>query len=339
MRICNLLLTIFVAALSLTSCGDSKHFRVEATFDGLGAESVEMIYAGDEGVQRIAGRADAEGRVSLQGSSAEPVIVWLMRSNGDPICFLLARNGEKISVAMKPGDYSTFTIEGSDDNEALGKFFADNAGIMDNPARRRDLDAAIARYVGANPSSIASTALLVTLYDAENDPAAADKLFGSLSLEARKASLTADFRSLLANAVVTNDEMLLHPFSIYDKNDSLISFLPTSKPYSLLAFTSLDKPDSVTAMLRRVRGRHDKARLEMMEIGLWGDPDTWRADVRGDSATWRQGYAAGGPSSTALRRYKVPRTPFFIITDSTGRATLRTSGVAAVEKYLQSHAR
>ncbi|MDE6121334.1 MAG: hypothetical protein K2F63_06050, partial [Muribaculaceae bacterium] len=56
-------------------------------------------------------------------------------------------------------------------------------------------------------------------------------------------------------------------------------------------------------------------------------PDTadWRKSVLPDSASWRQGWAAGTVSAIGVDRLAIPSLPFFVVCDSTGRQIYRGS--------------
>lgn len=329
------LLTILLW-LTVASCGKSDSFRLDAAVSGLGSEEVEMIYIDPaSGAQRVTARADAEGRFRLEGSSAEPVIVSVCRSNGEPLFDFIAANGDRIKASMTLGQPATLAMEGTDANKEFAVFVAAHADLASTSGRAVSLNRAVAAHVRANKDKLSSAAVLVTLYDASIDPAGADSLLNQIAVSARPSSVTTPFRNLLAQAVDPYAGETVRPLTFVGANDSLSGFVATTRPYAILAFTAPHKPDSVRRMLRELRRDYSRRRLDIVELALWGDSASWRADIRPDSATWSQGWVVGGAASYGLRRLNIPRTPFFILTDSTGIQRLRTSSVRAVRAALK----
>lgn len=327
----SILLTVLMAFIAV-ACSKPESFRIDGHVDGLGSEEIEMYYvASDAGVKHVAVRAGADGSFTVEGKSPEPVFVELFRSNGAPIATLVAANGDRIKLEMTLDKPSTIRMSGTDRTERYSAFIAENAG-----RGRMEVDKAVAEYVGNNSGHMSATMVLLTMFDALRDPFAADSLLNLIAIEARPASLTGGYRTLLGAACNLHLGDLIKPFSVVGAADSVTGFVPSSRPWSLLVFTDPDKSDSLTSVLASLRRERPRSRLDILEVAVWGDSATWRRAISTDSATWRQAWVCGGPGSPSISHLAIPTTPFFIVSDSTGRQCLRTSSIADMAAFIRA---
>jgi len=331
----NKLLTLG-ALMLLTACGRSDNFEVDVMIDGLGAEEVKAVYVTDRGVQQVMARATPEGKFSIVGSSADPVMLELSRSDGSLLATLVVTNGDRMNFEMSLSRPNEFKVSGNAVNESIAAFHQANRALIGNPVRRHELDRVIAGYIGRHRGDMVSTMLLMTLFDTREHPLYADSLFNLIEPQARPLSLTSCFKALLSVDVDDYSERFVGPFTVYGANDSLTGFVASGKSYSVLTFTPVDKPDSVRSLLSRLRGKYTRRRLEVMEIAMWGDSAAWKRAVRKDTVSWTRAWVPGGPATPAIRHLTVPRTPFFIVIDSIGRQKMRSSSATAVGRFIDS---
>lgn len=323
-------------AAMFAACGKPTEFKVSVTVEGLGAEEVEIYYfSGPTGLQRLTARADEQGRLSFTGSSASPTLVEIYRTTGSRLMSFIASNGDKIKASMVLGQPESLRLRGNDANVALSDFIKANGRLL-TPAKRDSLNVAVTDYVAANPATIGSTLILMTLIDTRGDAALADSLFNLILPEARPSSLAGAYQALLSASSESRRDVHLISFSALGSNDSLQGYVPSAQKYSLLAFTSGAKGDSITSALRRLNTDYKRSHLLVMEVSVWGDSAQWRREIKRDSAKWRQTWIAGGPGAPAIERAAITRLPFFIVTDSVGRQLVRTSAISVAAAKIDS---
>ncbi len=323
---------LLLTALLLTACGKADKFTVEVKMEDLGIEVIRMIYISDGGrLLTVEGRAKKPGDpVRLEGESADYTLARLLRADGTPLTCFTARNGEKIKINIS-ADGSEIEIKG---NEACDSLTAFNRSVATlGPA---DVNRRIARFVKANPASVASTMLLVTRFDAAANPEMADSLYSLLEPTVKSSGVVKGWAEQLALAVSDDNSRKLPAITVYGPADSVISITAFSNPHTLIAFTPPVRTDSIDRLLRRLRSDYSSKRLKIYEITLNTDSSAWNREAKRDSSRWSRGWVPGGAASPALRRLNITRCPFFIVADSSGSQCLRTSSVGAIERQFET---
>lgn len=325
---------IILVSIMLAACGQSDSFTVTADIESLGVETLTLSYFSHGHLQQVNAHAPEAGKpVKLTGESADYTLAWLRRANGETVATFTARNGDHIKVTVT--ENSLPEITGNAPCDSLSIFLADNAQLVRKGHSPR-LSEAVERYVTEHPQSVTSALLLVTLFDAAAQPAMADSLYSRLATEVKSPGIVDGWAEQLSLATIDLMTQKIPPLTIYGPADSAITLVATAKPYTLLAFSQGTRPDSVDRGMRDMRKKHSAKRLEMLEITLDGDSAAWNTSFGRDSATWQRGWNPGGPASPALRRLSVPRTPFFIVADSTGTQIYRGPSVSAAATMIKS---
>lgn len=322
---------LILLAVALTACGSSDSFTVSVEMENLGLEALRMTYVSSGRVLTAEGRAKEPGdAVELTGESEVYTLVRLMRADGSHLATFPARNGEHVRIKLD-GDGGLESMTGNTPCDSLSAFLSRTAKL--DPAA---MDNAIARYVRENPASVASTVLLVSRFDAAANPEMADSLFAMLTPEVKSRGIVEGWSEQLSLASLEQLERRIAPMTLYGTGDSTVTFAVTTSPYTLLAFTPMHRPDSIAAKLRTLRADRPRKRLNIIEITLNADSAAWNQAVARDSATWRRAWVPGGAASPALRRLSISRTPFFILTDSTGRQIYRGPSLTALNGAIQN---
>lgn len=198
-------------------------------------------------------------------------------------------------------------------------------------------NASIARYIGENPTQLASTLILVHNYDAAIDPVGADSLMNLIEPAARPSNITDGFNFLLQRMVHGNAMTKVKPFRYLDRNDSLRTFTPTDNDLSIIAIDNnrSGRSDSIIPALKRISrngGRH----LHILEFSIDADTMEWKRNTRYDSATWIQTWGAGAFAARGIDSLAIPSIPYFIVVDSTGTQVLRSSSVTDAERIVST---
>lgn len=327
-------LSLLLTALLLASCAQSDTFTVTAEIENAGVETIILSYFADGHLQQVNGHAPEAGKpVKLTGSSAGYTLAQLKRPDGEVIATFTARNGDRITVRTAAGTLPQ--ISGNGPCDSLTMFVNDNASLV-RAGHSPALSKAVERYVTAHPQSVTSTLLLVTLFDASQQPETADSLYSRLAIDVKAPGIVDGWAEQLSLATTDRMSVRVPPLTIYGKGDSAVSFVAISKPYSFIAFTQGTRHDSIDREMRRLQRDHAVKRLQILEITLDADSAAWNSATTRDSATWQRGWNPGGAASPALRRLSVPRTPFFIVTDSTGTQIYRGTSVSAATATVGS---
>lgn len=322
-----------LAAVAMSSCGGGSSFTVKGEVEGLGSEEVEMYYPGAGGaIQHVTARADADGSFTLRGDAPDTVLIEIFRSSGAPLAQAVTTNGQTVKLSMKLDDPRSIEMRGNDAVEAMSAFLRACAG---SPR----LNDSVAAFVGRNADNCASMALLLTAFDAEREPERADSLFNLIGPKGRPLSLSVAYKRQLGGAVGWRSDIMLRPISMVGERDSLMSFVATVKPYSLLVLTDGRRNAAVSSFLRALRRDYAPSRLDIVEVCVGLDSAGWRRSIAADSASWRRGWIPGGPGATQLKQLSVPGLPFFIVTDSTSRQRERSSQPARIREYLKKSVR
>lgn len=332
--------SIFMAALialTASSCGNSDSFRISGEIKDAGAKTIELTYCHGGEVKRITVKA-VDGKFAIEGDAPQPALGFLSVSGGVPVATLIVENGEETVCEIDPEEPEQAKIKGSRDNEELAAFVRDNAEALaaGNP---REINAAVAKFIGNHRDSKAATALLVTRFCSADNEIAADSLMSLIEPSARSSALLLNFSAALASQLSAEARADIVAMTLYGRNDSLIRYNPFRQRCSLLAFVGEDKAgrDSVVPVLRALTKDFDDKKLKTVEISTAPDSATWRRITEQDSASWSQAWAPGSVAAPSIRRMAVARVPFFIIADSTGRQLHRGSSASVAERIVRDY--
>lgn len=321
-------------AVSAFSCGSDDRFVIKAEIEGLGSQLVTMTYMGSKGVMTSETEA-RDGRFELEGSSDMLTPVNITASNGRVIADLIVVNGDEIRLSMKMDDPSSVKIEGSDTSSDLAAWKAGNSELSDASA----VNAAVSRYVREHPASAVSAWLLATQFYIPGNEAEAAELQELLSRTPANVRLLDRFTAAVESVGDPSRRAGVPPVTLYG-TDSMVYFRAVTRPVHLLAFTggkSDMSRDSVTAALRSLGRQWGNKRFRAIELSMVPDSVTWRSMTQADSAAnWLRCWVPGSTAATALRRLKVPRTPFFVVVDSTSVQRYRGSSAAAAADTVKA---
>lgn len=275
-----ILLIVLASALAV-SCGGPGGFEIRCDIEGLDSHGLEMIYDTGRGLSHTS-HHPVEGKVELHGFSSEPTLVELFTLDGRLLASLVMRDGDKVKLNMRLDDPTSLRVEGQPASRDYAAFVADNDSLL-----RRGSDAEINRvisdYVKANPTSMASTLLLMTRFVTDGYELQADSLLSTIAVEARPPLLTGSWARALGEQVSSGARTGLKMFHLRQCRDTIARYTPALQSYALLTFQEEVKPDSVVAMLKALRRDFSRRRLSIMEISLAPDSASWRARIAPDS--------------------------------------------------------
>lgn len=326
------ILTAVVLALLAAACGDSGRFNVQGTMEG--GRTTNLRYAYYNGSAFVQGiTAVRDGRFQFEGNSAQPALIELFDNDYRPMGSLYAANGDEIECHVDPSDPYRLRASGRNELERWTTWLREHA---DGLAEGADANELVADYVVRHPDDIVSALLLTTLFDASRPGAAerADSLLNLVAPESRPFNLTQGLISQL-QAVHGSASLRVADFRVRVPGERYDSLRLKDKPLWLFTFTSEQsgRRDSVVAALRDVQRYHSR-RVRIVDISLDADTLAWRRLTRPDSAEWTQAWLPGGTSAVGIDSLALPRLPYFIVADSTGRQLLRTGSISEAAKYI-----
>lgn len=325
---------IFVSLL-LSACGGGDSFRVIGTVDGLGTQNIRVVYYSDQAVRSTTTTA-IDGKFNFEGRSAQPVIIELYTNTRTPIGRLVVQNGETVESSFSLEDPSVAQISGNKVSQGLVSFIKDNKDAISS-GDRRSVNDAVARYVAAHREDFLSTVLMLTYYDAYGNERMADSLMSLIDVKMRPSSLVEGYMAMLEHerASVTDQPVL--PMTFYSLADTMATVNPARSAMTLLGFTmaSVERRDSVVPLFNRLLKDKTGHELQIVEISFDTDTAAWKAEAAAVEPDYLYVWAPGAVSSAAVEKLSVPRVPYFIVADSTGRQLYRGSSVAEVSGLLK----
>lgn len=334
MRQFHILMLMLLAVL--TGCGNDEEFVIDCDIKGLGPEGVDMFYI-SRGVQRSTFHP-VDGKVTLRGSSAEPTLVGVFTSDGQPLFACIAANGDELKVKMAIETPGKIEIKGNDASRDYARFISANDSLL----RSGDVAAVnrlVAEEVRSHPDRISSSAILMTYFNARGYEMLADSLVNVLKPEARPAGVVGAFPGMVGEQVSTDARGPVKAITVYcgrqDDRDTVIRYWPSSQSYTLLAFTGRNKGDSVRKVLRTLTDSLHQRRFKALELCVMADSVAWELSIRRDSAKWMQGWLPGSVANPAVRNLQIPSVPFFIVADSMGRQVYRGHSLSAADDSVR----
>lgn len=320
--------------VSVQSCDSREGFVISCEIEGLDMRGLEMVYMTRAGISHQSFHP-VDGKVNLTGESAQPTLVEVFTLDGEPLFDCVAADGDRMKLKMTLGDPTTLAITGQNASRDYAAFVAEHDSLLRHGSDE-EVNTLIATTVRSNPSSMASTLLMVTRFRTAGHELLADSLLGEIAYEARPTLLAGSYASAVGEQVATSARGELRSFTLHNGVDTIVRYVPSQNSYVLMVFTDGVKPDSVRRRLRTLRSDFPRRPLQLIEVSLAGDSTRWRSQVEGDSSTWLQGWAPGGVSAQAIRRIAVPRTPYYIVADSTGAQQYRGTSLYTADTLLRS---
>lgn len=328
-----ILFILSVLILSAGACSSDDSFRVNGVIEGKPTMNLRAGYYAD-GKYKTVITAVREGEFEFFGNAGQPAILEITDYEYRPIARLYVRNGETYDIRLEQGQPYSIHASGNDENERWSAFLRDNSAKLQGG----EANSVVAAYINSHPDDIVSTFLLLTEYDASVNIAEADTLFATIAPEARPSALTEGYAFILERLASAVAGAEVPPLKYIDRRDSLMSFNPARQEYSVIAVSTQQnqRSDSLVPALRRLSKKFPKKRLQILDFSLDGDTMVWKRAARMDSATWNQGWVAGGLAGMSVDRLCIPSLPFIIVCDSTGRQLIRTPYTGVAEKYLNT---
>lgn len=323
----------FAAFFTLSGCGSDDECVITCEIEGLGNKGIELMYA-DRGVKRLSFHP-VDGKVEMRVNLPRPALIEAFTLGNTRLFSIIGQNGDEISVKMKLDDPASLKVEGNEPSASYARITAANDSLL-KKGTEDEVNALITREIHAAPSSMASTMLLINFFNTAGHELQADSLLNTISADARPTWLSGSFASTLGSQLSAMVKNEVPSISIHTGSDTMVRFNPSLQSYNLLVLSDRRKPDSITKRLRSLRKDLKQRRLGILEVSIATDTATWKETISADSARWQQAWVPGGAGNQQIRNLAVPKVPYFIVADSSGKYVYRGQSLYTADTLIRS---
>lgn len=331
-----LIIAAFIAVVA-AACGDDTQFRVTGEVQGLGTRTINMFYVADGAVHQE-GQPAIDGKFDLHGVLGEYTIVELFTAQRALIARMIVKNGQTINCKLDLDNPYVIELKGNKPVEQWSEWIRQNAGVIEI-GDSRQVNNLVADYVINHRDDILSSALMLTTYYAPDNESQADSLFALIAPTARPDKLVDDYRLLLSynNSAHLNAKM--RPFSLYSYGDSTEHYAPGKASYTLFYFANQEhRRDTIVRAIDAIYDNYSRRRLKVLDVSCAADTLSWKRE-RPDSLKWTRVWTPGGVASATFDHLNIPRLPYYILADSSGKQVYRGGSVTVAIDSLQQRLR
>lgn len=322
-----LLLPLFCILTLLSGCGKNE-FHLEFSLPPAASESYSMLYYASDSkkgwlVDQVAVVTGGKGNVKC--ITRNPTLVYVFQGSMDPALVIYAERGDKIRIQGDNPSPATWRVEGNKINETLTAWRMENREALSQRDPMR-INAAVVKFVQANPSDPVATLLMLLYYDRSSDPKGFDSTYRLLNGKALDPKWT----------------------DLVSRNDLMGGYAPLSMKTGSLVFRTAGSGcdtirfDSVPALLlfannnygsrqadllplkQFLKDRPDSARALVVDVNMEPDSSAWRYQTRNDSL--RGAVRAWVPlafSDTTARSLGIRSIPTFVVVGKGGAVLYR----------------
>ena len=316
-----------VLAMTFAGCSGGDEFRVIGTVENLGTQNLRVVYYTDKALQMQTTTA-IDGQFQFAGNAQKETLLEIFTTDRAPLASLLVKNGQTVKLSLDRSEPSDWKVEGSPESKRLADFVKKNAEVLYGGSAP-EINSVVSEYVGSNRDDMISTVVMMKYYDATGNETQCDSLFEIISHDARPDYLCEGVRAMIAAEASYDMATTLMPMNLYTEDDSMMVYRPDEYKGSVVAFSDAEHGNRQMLLggLRKMRKDYDKKQVAVVEISMAEDTAAWHKSIAADSATWVQAWLPGAVASPAVMALRVPRVPYYVVADSTGRLLYR--GVSA----------
>lgn len=316
--------------LLLYGCGGSHSYEIKCEIEGLNTQGVEVFSVTSRGLVK-SDFHPVNGHLTIRGSSPDPIMLEVFTVAGRYLFSCIVADGDKLEVKLDPQKPGSLVIKGNKASQEYVGFLNENSRLFSRGGSR-EINAAISGYVRSHPESLSSALLILGHFDARGDELLADSLLRLVGEKAPGAHPLIDSYAAMISSRLQAYEFGKH-ISYIEFNlggDSTVVFNPEHRSYSLLAFTSVSKGDSIRKRIKDLYSKLPRRRFSAFEVCPDGDSLSWAVSIARDSAKWAQAWVPGGVAGPSVRNLNVASLPYFILCDSVGEIVYRGRSITAV---------
>lgn len=322
--------------LILYACGSDDYFTIRGKIQGAGSRSVVVTYYSEGGLKQKTVQS-VNDEFALRLNSKKPTLLTVAFADGQTIANVVAKDGDEITLEGVMEKLPELKVSGNSESEKVSRWVNENLAPLAS-GDSEAINASVAKFIGEHKNDVASTILLTTYFRTEGAEHQADSLFSLIAAKARSLEIVQGFNSVLSAQLGAAKSEKVNQMYLYDRSDSLISVDPRRNKLTLLCFVGDNRlaRDSISPKLHQLKRRADAERVQPVELSTAADSASWRQSLGRDSVQWPQTWLPGSLSNPSVRKLSVPRTPFFIVADSTGRQIYRGPSIKAAIVEIES---
>lgn len=315
-----------VALIATAACSRPDHFTVEGNVPALADGDVSLTYFTSSAVMTERVKAEG-GKFKISGQSPDYAFAELRLGGSRRELTFIVRDGDKLKVEGSTPD--SLSISGSKPVKEINRWREQHAAAL-RGASADSINALVSAYIDSKGVTPAGAWMLLTCYDALIDPQQASKRFDAFNADKELAPLMTAFADMVTTTVGAREGVKVYAFNHRGAGDSLVMFNPMRHRASLLVFT--DETDRAARRklcdtLRGIDTLHTPRELRILELSMARDSAAWRKALEADTlVTWSRLYLPAGAATTPVRILRVPRVPYYIVSDKSG--TQRYRGVS-----------
>lgn len=330
---------IFIVAALLGSCTKNE-FKIKGSLEGAGTQNLRFVYYASDDKKGLVMESVVpvvNGVFDYSGIIRNPSIIWIFKPDHTLLNVLYVERGNEMTVTGKIDSPYAWKVTGNELQEALSKWQSDNEGML----MGRDAattSKAVAKYVKENPTDKLSALLLMSMYSDKNRVDERKELWDSLDEDIRDEDLLNAVTGMRQYIINQASKAKVHQMSFCSFADTMTVFSPRKSKVSVLYLWRIKEEHHKTDItaLKKIADKYTKAKqLQIADINLDRDTSLWRRDARVDSVDkWERMWAVGAEMNKSISRLNVPRTPYFIVVDSTGTQIYRGDVPSEMENAI-----
>lgn len=326
---------ITVGCLLLAACGHSDTFRAEGTIADGATINIRVITHSRSGVAMNV-TAALDGKFHFEQPLKETSLVELFDNDYRPLARFIVSPGDDMKLEIDRANPYASKIDGNKDSREWSQWLNANAETLKSGAPEAR-NAIIAEYVSANPGKRTAEMLMASEFAVRGHESLADSLYRSIDPGLREDALTADFADMVGR-LAAGCAAKMPTLHFLKRGNYKGSLKAADADLTLYVFTSeLNGRDTILPTVRKLARLAVGRRLAIADMGLHQDTVPWSREIRNDSATWVQGWLAGGTAAAGVADLALPEVPYYVLADSAGRQLWR--GPSVEDAYSQTMSR
>lgn len=332
-------LTVIICAALLFFCTSclKNEFSLTANLTDGGTQNLTLVYRAASDKEEFVVEQTlplSHGSFTLQGATRYPTVMWIFSSSHKQLYAIYIERGDELTLSGKFTDPLLWQVKGNKVMEEYCSWVRSNEAVMrgGNPVQ---INAAIAKYVKANPDNKLAGFLLLAHFSRSGHEKEFESLLNSLKDDDVKEKMLPAFMQMQAKSEDKNALLPVMPITLAAPGDSMQTVNPAKAKGTVLYFwqdtsTPLHQPASaLIAMADSTEG------LQGADIFMGADTVQWRNVRRVRKyEPLHSLWALGAETNLSLRRLNLPDVPYIVVTDAKGNQKYRGTDAAKARAEL-----
>lgn len=331
---------IILSFITLCSCNKTE-FNIEGEIKDAGTMNLRIFYYSSSDKQGSITETVipvVNGKFSYAGKSEKPTVVWFFSPNRTLLTPIYVEPGNKIKIDGKYNEPLRWHVTGNKIEEEWSAWRSENEKSLKSD-NDKVINQAISKYVETHRNNPVSALSMLCFYIKKDATKDYDKLWKLLSDKALSSELINAVNASKAHKFLQSYAVKLTPLSLYSYADSMATIAVSKSKATLLYFwrQQEEQHDSCISNIKRLHKLYsDSNKLQIADINMDTDTIKWHRQARRDSVkNWQRYWAIGGEANISLTPLELPRTPYFIVSDSTGAQCYRGDNFSKAEKKIK----